>query len=205
MTDLLCEKWPYAEKNIKTLQHSATVARAARLLAERIPSLQADESFEAGLFHDFGKFYLPPEKLYQHPRVGFEILRSSGRLRLAAVCLTHPFPLIDNVDFISAFCHQDEDEIARLRQAIASLPRPDPDDLLIPLIQLCDKLSGLDHFISLDDKFAWYARGVTPPSYAVRQQEALRALKGKFDSIIGYDIYEIITPVMKHQDLPIKK
>ena len=186
----------YSEKKVRrdlmTLKHSSTVARAARLIASRVKDLDAEEMARWGLFHDIGKLYIRPEQAYKHPRKGFEVMAMEEKTALPLACLLHPFPDLKNEEFINFFFKEDEEEIVSWRRIVAECPRDLLEGKGIQLIQLCDKLSGIDQFVTLEEKFAWYAKDATPPPFVAAQEEAYRELKAKFDNDIQGDIYELL-------------
>lgn len=205
------------ERNSVTMEHSAFVARAARLLAERIEGLDPLQAFEAGLFHDFGKLYLPRGWVYRHPRLGADILKKLRKEKrwLAAVCLAHPFPVLSNEAYITTFCRGDEEEANALKTDLTTIhlpsleeplnPSEDPQGVLIRLIQLCDKLSGFDRYVTLDEKFSWYEQwtsvpGGTPSSTEITPEAQARAvnyaawrtIKNQIDTLIQGDVYKVL-------------
>lgn len=209
------------ERNSVTLQHSVFVACAARKLAERIPGLDPDEAFAAGLYHDFGKFYLPRGWVYRHPRLGYELLRNLKKDTplLAHVCLVHPFPVIENEAYFTLFCRGDETEakeikalLKPLKPILPSLDEPlDPangEGVIVRLIQLCDKLSGFNRYVTLEEKFSWYEewsarasesekavanspRDLEAQTRAVNY-EAWQTIKRQIEALIGDDVYDVL-------------
>lgn len=180
------------EKTARTLQHSTTVAQAARLLASFSPEIDENEAFQAGLFHDFGKFFLSPEEIYLHPLLGYELMLQKGWPRIAAVCLTHPFPSLENKEYLAHYCRADMTLQERFESAFQSLPSDPGLQLLCSLIQLCDKLAALDQFVSLESKFQWYAGKHDEQPCIVRHRQDLLDLKKRFDSLLGKDVYAIL-------------
>lgn len=180
-------------RDLTTLRHSVTVAKAARLIAARIPGIDEDEAALWGYFHDVGKLYVPIDRPYQHLRMGYEILVKDDTTLLPLVCLLHPFPDLANSDFIRFFFKGDESEQAAWAESLATFPTSAFSDNRILLIQLCDKLAGIDRFVSLEEKFAWYAKGTTPHPFILTQQAAYSRLKKKFDRDAGEDVYSILS------------
>lgn len=209
------------ERNSITLQHSVLVATAVRKLAERIEGVDPDLAFAAGLYHDFGKFYLPRGWVYKHPRLGYELLQTLKKDKpiLANVCLAHPFPDIDNEAYFALFCRGDQveaqalkEQLEPLQSGIPPLNAPlDPENtegILLRLVQLCDKLSGVDRYVSLEEKFAWYEQWVLQPankgeevtekskSLEMRTRkvnyDAWRTIKNQIEALIHEEVYKIL-------------
>lgn len=211
------------ERNSVTLQHSVFVATAARKLAERLKGIDPDQAFVAGLYHDFGKFYLPRGWVYKHPKLGYELLRKLKKDKpwLANVCLAHPFPVLDNEAYFDFFCRGDTEEAQALKRLLkplkANIPSLDaPLDLanaegiILRLVQLCDKLSGVDRYVTLEEKFSWYEQWVSRSSDVKEVEEgrgveigleaqtrainydAWRTIKSQIEALIGEEIYAVL-------------
>ena len=173
----------------KTLAHSKTVANAAKLIAEKTSHLDPEKAYGFGLMHDIGKFYLEKSEYYKHPLWGYRLLLEK-QPETAVICLTHAFLDFESYDHILSFCHDDQyeaDEIIRILKTVS------PDDY-IGLIQLCDKLSGLNNYVTIEEKLEWYQNtsGISKEALESYYLKHLCDLKSKFDKLTGDDIYSIL-------------
>lgn len=187
LSQLLNPDLPWSETNMHLLRHSMRVGEAAFTLAQHLP-LDPQKAFEAGLLHDLGKFYLPASEAYKHPRLGYEMLKQTD-LDFATICLMHPFLCPDSQEYIAYYCHHDSEEAS----ALQTLLRDAPANPYIPLIQLCDKLAGRDHYLTIEQKCAYYEKKYGAPTPFIQKNiDALHALKSHFDALTHTDIYALL-------------
>ncbi len=179
------------DRNAKTYNHSMLVANAAKLIAEKC-GLNAELAFLCGELHDIGKFEgirdSDPNRVYRHPRIGYELLKDTNS-QIAKVCIAHPFP-VKNIVHVTHFCKGDENEISAIWQILSKLEY----DKYIELIQLCDKMSGIDKYITVEDKIEWYRakRGIPEHELKKYYEEPLTIIKKKFESMGGIHIYKLL-------------
>lgn len=176
-------------QNLKVLTHSKTVANAAKLISQNIKGLDPEKAYNYGLLHDIGKFYLNKSESYKHPRKGYELLKTDYP-EAANICISHAFPDFNSYGHILNYCQQDRDEATYVFNVLKTIEKTD----YIDLIQLCDKLSGLDNFVSIEAKLDWYQKScnINYDELKVCYFEPLKKLKKKFDSLANDDIYNIL-------------
>ena len=186
LSQLLPENIKLNPDNLKTISHSKTVANAAKLIAEKTKILDPRMAYNCGLLHDIGKFYIPS---YKHPKKGYELLINTHP-KIAEICISHPFPNFDSYQHILNYCKSDKIEANQISNILKNIEKND----YIELIQLCDKLSTLDGYISIESKLDWYKN-----NYNINVNELndcylapLQKLKNKFDSLSGCDIYDLL-------------
>jgi putative nucleotidyltransferase with HDIG domain len=177
-------------RNSKVLLHSTNVARAAFLIAKETGSMDPVVAYTAGMMHDIGRLYiLEEDRGYQHPLVGYNMF-SSLDPRIADTCITHPFPVADLYEYIPYYCRGDQETANQ----IASIIQKVENNEYIRLIQLCDKISGLDSYVTIRAKFKWYKERKydAPQSFIEKNYEALLAIKDEFEAKTGLDIYRTL-------------
>lgn len=175
--------------SLKTLAHSKMVANAAKLISSKIKSLDPEKAYTYGVFHDIGKFYLDKNESYKHPRKGYEMMKNDYP-RIADICISHAFPNFRSYNHILHYCHNDKMEASYVLDILKGVRRTK----YVDLIQLCDKLSGLDHYVSIESKLDWYSQnyGIAPNELQICYFKPLNALKLKFDKLVQGDIYDIL-------------
>jgi hypothetical protein len=171
------------------------VASAAGSIVTKSGIFDQKRAFLSGLFHDIGKFFVSETEKYKHPRIGYEIFKDSHK-ELAKICISHPFPVFDNFEYIKYYCHDDTEEAEKI---IEILNRIEEDDFYIQLIQYCDKITGIDRYMTIEEKFNWYVKknGLIPPEIIRpnfdklpemirRNFDKLKELESQFGDLIDY-------------------
>jgi putative nucleotidyltransferase with HDIG domain len=189
LDEFLPADWATDPHNIKAYRHSLTVANVARRIAGRISALDPDIAYTYGLMHDVGKFYVAAEEAYRHPRVGYELLKGTHN-DIAEICISHAFPNFDAFDHILSYCHGDEPEARKVYEILSTITR----SLYVCLIQFCDKVSGLDDYMTIEAKYAWYMKrhALAQNEETLRYLKTLQATKAELDTIAGVDLYGLI-------------
>jgi putative nucleotidyltransferase with HDIG domain len=164
------------------------VARAAYKIAVKAGLPDPELAYMCGLYHDVGKLYLSRDKKYRHPLLGHKIMNESGRPAVAKTCLTHPFPCIDE-EYITFYCHGDIVESNNIRRLLEA----QEFDIYDQLIQLCDKVSRVDSYVTVEHKFDLYAKKYQVfDAFIERSHMAFYDIKKMFDSLIGDDVYSFL-------------
>lgn len=174
------------EESIHCFEHSLTVAKAARIIADRIGDIDSEKAFVLGLMHDIGKLHLPIEQKYKHPVVGYKMLIDMYP-EIADVCISHPFPqLASDSEYIKYYFRNDKYIINIANNILFGIR----GNIYTKLIQLCDKISGRGIFVSIDEKFEWYSQKykVSEP-FVRRNYDAYHGIKKELDEKVGDDIY----------------
>jgi len=178
-------------RNTQTYNHSMLVANAAKLIAEKC-GLDAELAFLCGEMHDIGKFegisVVDPERVYRHPRIGYELLKDTNT-QIAKVCIAHPFPVKD-ITHVKHFCKGDENETNAVWQILSNVEY----DEYVELVQLCDKMSGIDKYIRVEDKIEWYKtkRGILEDDIEKYYSKPLCGIKTKLETIGKTNIYNLL-------------
>lgn len=189
-------QWRQNRHYLIAYQHSVTVANAAELIAAR-SNLDVEKAFLYGLMHDVGKFFVSPEEKYKHPRMGYELMVKQNP-DVADVCIAHPFPDFNLKSYVLTYCHGDLVEARRIEGLLSGVQMND----YIELIQLCDKLSGIDNYVRLEDKFNWYRQTCTVDEFSFQANfNRLSTIKMHWDALIGGDLYTLLN-LQKETTLP---
>ncbi|MDR0744709.1 MAG: HD domain-containing protein [Holosporales bacterium] len=176
------------KSNINTYNHSLTVAKAARTIASNTNTLSPEKAFLYGLMHDIGKFFLKNEEKYKHPRIGYELF-SKEYNDIAEICITHPFPNLNIKSYHIYYCEGDVDEANKIDEILSKLESNE----YIELIQLCDKLSGLNSYMTIKAKFEWYKSNyLIEEKWVALNYEKLTKIKSKFDVLIKGEVYDLL-------------
>ena len=170
---------------MRSLQHSGVVALAAYKISKFLHDIDSDVAHNLGLLHDIGKF--SSEQIYMHPLIGYRMLKNSD-CTAANICITHPFVDFNDFDYILFYC-KDNEEIAG---EIFSILKQIQKDTYIELIQLCDKLSGIEKFMRLEEKFAWYHKVYGINQRTQNNEEFTFKLLQKFDKLCKKRVYDIL-------------
>ena len=179
--------WQDNERSVITYRHSLMVANAAKLIASKC-GLNIELAFTYGEMHDIGKFFLTATEMYKHPRLGYDLLVKDN-IKIAEICITHSFPIIDKEHIIS-FCHKDLKEANLLIDILSKIKTND----YIQLIQLCDKISTIDKYISIEDKLSWYQEKHHISFVDLNKFYCipLNNIKEKFNKMCNMDIYKLL-------------
>ena len=189
LEEFLPKEWESSPQCMRTLQHSKTVANAARIIASKTSTLDPQKAYTYGLMHDVGKFYIHRSEKYKHPRLGYELLKDQYH-DVANICITHPFPNFDSFEHILHYCHLDEVEAQNIYIILKTIKKDD----YVQLIQLCDKISRTEDYISWEGKLNWYINtyNLSRNELIGQYSEKLGELKSKFDKMVDADVYELV-------------
>ncbi|MDR1609791.1 MAG: HD domain-containing protein [Holosporales bacterium] len=170
-------------------RHSLTAADTAKRLASHISLLDSDTAYTYGLMHDVGKFHLKPREFYKHPRVGYELLKEQYP-DIAEVCISHAFPDFASFEHMLRYCHDDKKEADAVYSILQGITRTS----YIDLIQFCDKVSGVDGWMSLETKFDWYCSKdeIIHDEITDHYNMSLQAVKLRLDELVGEDVYGVL-------------
>ena len=182
----LSEDWKNNPRSEMLYRHSMLVADAACIIADRC-GMDAERARVYGEMHDVGKFGLKEHELYKHCLNGYEMLKSDHP-DIAMICLTHPF-LTTEYERILSFCKNDKEEADKIYQIIKDIKFDD----YIKLIQLCDKVSSYDRYVTIKQKMQWYQEkqrlsiGLLDKRFA-----RLYMIKAKLDRMAKVDTYFLL-------------
>ena len=178
--------WRDNSRNVMIYKHSMLVASAAKVIARRC-GMDSEKAKIYGEMHDIGKFNLEEHELYKHPLIGYNIMLNDYP-DIAMICLTHSFLTID-YDRIISFCRNDKEEADNIFNILKNVKYND----YIKLIQLCDKISSFDSYVTIGKKLQWYQEKQKISVGALDKRFAkLYTIKAKFDRMAGLDIYSLL-------------
>ena len=177
-------------------QHSFSVARNARLIAEKVEGMDADTAYTMGLLHDIGRRAGVTGIL--HTLDGYDYLMSLGETEIARICLTHSFPKKDIHTFMGKFDCTDNQKMF-LQDYLNNVAYTDYDIL----IQLCDAISLPNGACIMEKRLVDVAmrHGITDGM--IEKWKAFMNTKKHFDQLCGCSIYTLLPNVMEnsYQDL----
>jgi putative nucleotidyltransferase with HDIG domain len=165
-------------------QHSKTVARAAKTIAEKC-GMDDDAAYILGLLHDIGRYEGPTG--LRHIYSGYKLMNEKGYASNARICLTHSFPCKDIKSFNGNFdCTKDE--ITHIRSELKKYQYDDYDKL----IQLCDSISLAEGVCVLEIRLVDVVRRYKKiPTKILSKWDAYFETKTYFDTRCGMNIYKL--------------
>lgn len=87
-------------------QHSGSVGLNAKLIADKIDTLDSNKAYVMGLLHDIGR--RAGIKSIMHTFDGYDYMMSLNEKEIARICLTHSYPIQDVNTFFGKFDCTDE-------------------------------------------------------------------------------------------------
>ncbi|PNY82795.1 metal-dependent phosphohydrolase [Deinococcus koreensis] len=165
--------------------HSRNVARAARFIAQRHPTLDPERAHTLGLLHDLGRRTGPNRD--RHILDGYDHLMALGYPDAARIALTHSFvnPQLSEREGV---WDGTSDEWERLRGLLAGLTFAEEDRLF----QLCDTLALPDGFCIVEERLIDVALRHGVNDHSVSKWRAKLALKRHFDQVCGGNLYRLL-------------
>jgi hypothetical protein len=109
----------------------------------------------------------------------------------AHICLAHCFFDFTNYEQIYHYCNDDKEEAQKILNLLQNVEITD----YLELIQLCDKLSTIDGYVTIQDKIQWYLnnRDITnKDEFCKFYSKHLNRIKTKLDELTGVDIYKLL-------------
>jgi putative nucleotidyltransferase with HDIG domain len=170
------------------VEHSRYVARAAELIARRMPALDAEAAHVLGLLHDIGR--REGVTMMRHIIDGYRFMVSEGFPDAARICLTHSFP-IRTMETTPGAWDCTAEEYAFVAERIAGIAFDGYDRLL----QLCDSLALPNGFCLLEKRFVDVTMRYGFSAVTVERWQATLALKRDFEAAIGAPIYALLPGV----------
>ena len=163
--------------------HSLGAARVAEEIAKRVPGMDAERAYAAGLLHDIGRYQGVGTGMY-HIIAGYKLLNEKGLPEMARISLTHSFYPKEKLNEFARIGTEEEWEF--VKKYINEAEYDDYDRL----IQLADYMAGGHGVTTIERRFcSVLARhGLGEPR---RKLLLLLDLKLYFDEKIGGNIYEL--------------
>ena len=166
-------------------QHSLVAADNARIIAEKVPGMDAEKAYVMGLLHDIGRRVGVTGM--RHIVDGYNYLLSIGQTELAPICITHSYPIKDPELFAGKKdCTAEEKELV---QAVLDNRAYDDYDRLI---QLCDAISLPTGACIMEKRFVDVVMRHGMFAYTVDKWKKYIEIKKYFDSLCGCNIYSLL-------------
>lgn len=165
--------------------HSRHVALAARLIAERHPTLDPERAHTLGLLHDLGRRTGPNRD--RHILDGHDFLLGLGSPDAARIALTHSF-VLPGLDTLQGEWDGTPQEWTRLGELLTAARQTDEDRLM----QLCDTLALADGFCTVQERLVDAALRYSVNARTPDKWRAKLALKAEFDRACGVNVYRLL-------------
>lgn len=165
--------------------HSRYAAQAARLIAERHPTLDPARAHTLGLLHDLGRRSGPNRD--RHILDGHGALLALGYPDAARIALTHSF-VIPELDTLQGEWDGTAGEWQRLGELLATVTISEEDRL----IQLCDLLALPNGFCTVEERLVDVALRYSVNARTADKWRAQLALKRRFDAACGVNVYRLL-------------
>lgn len=180
-------------------KHSMSVARNARLIADKVNSFAAggmdcDKAYVMGLMHDIGRRAGITGIL--HIFDGYDYMMGMGQEEIARICLTHSFPLKDVNTFFGKYDCSPEQKIF-LQQYLDKLEYDDYD----MLIQLCDAISLPNGACIMEKRLVDVAFRHGLKDFTLDKWRAFLNVKKYFDELCGYNIYSFLPNILENSSV----
>ena len=175
-------------------QHSISVAKNARLIAEKVEGMDCDKAYVMGLMHDIGR--RAGIKGILHIFDGYDYMMSMKQEEIARICLTHSFPIKDVNTFFGKYdCSSEQKEFLA-----AFLKNSEYDNYDI-LIQLCDAISLPNGACIMEKRLVDVALRHGLPDFTLDKWKAFMNTKKHFDELCGCNIYTLLPNVLENSSV----
>ena len=175
-------------------QHSISVAKNARLIAEKVEGMDSDKAYVMGLMHDIGR--RAGIKGILHIFDGYDYMMSIKQEEIARICLTHSFPIkYVNTFFGKYDCSSEQKEFLA-----AFLKNSEYDNYDI-LIQLCDAISLPNGACIMEKRLVDVALRHGLPDFTLDKWKAFMNTKKYFDELCGCNIYTLLPNVLENSSV----
>ena len=175
-------------------QHSISVAKNARLIAEKVEGMDCDKAYVMGLMHDIGR--RAGIKGILHIFDGYDYMMSIKQEEIARICLTHSFPIKDVNTFFGKYdCSSEQQEFLA-----AFLKNSEYDNYDI-LIQLCDAISLPNGACIMEKRLVDVALRHGLPDFTLDKWKAFMNTKKYFDELCGCNIYTLLPNVLDNSSI----
>jgi len=167
--------------------HVFGVANVAKIIASKIPTMNADEIYVSALLHDICRTEETRQQRF-HGILGYEKLKDMDD-KAARSALLHMFPWNKLPDYeqCSKMFFDKKEDYAFVESYINTHEASDED----LLIQLSDGLANKDGIVTLEQRAKEYSErhGVEIPREVIEPRYKLKAY---FDAKVGCDIYGLL-------------
>ena len=169
-------------------KHSINVGIAARNIAGKIPTMDAEKAYVLGALHDIGR-RVGVVDTTTHVYEGYRYSSARHWDEVAKICMTHSYPLMaQEFDDVP-----DTGEEKEIKEFIETCSWDDYD----LLIQLCDSLAVDYGFCILEKRFVDVARRYGIWKNSVERWNATFAIKEYFESKMHGSVYDVLPDIGK--------
>ncbi len=166
--------------------HSVNVGIAARMIAEKLPSMDPEKAYILGLLHDIGR-RVGIVDIPTHIFEGYKYCMQKGWDEAARICMTHSY-----LRMRDEFGYEPETEQEKAIKAFIMNCEADDYDRLI---QLCDSLAVDYGFVILEKRFVDVTRRYGIMEDYIRGWEAAFAIKEAFEKEMGCSVYDVLPDI----------
>ena len=176
--------WAFEKNPGNWIDHSKTVARAAKTIASQC-GLNDSLAYVLGLLHDIGRYEGAAE--LRHIYAGYNLMNEKGYSHNARICLTHSFPYKDIKSF-SGKNNCTKDETKQIQTKLKKYEYNDYDKL----IQLCDSICMAKGVCLMEVRLMEVVRRYNIYNQAIlKKWNAYFEIKKYFDNMCGKNIYHL--------------
>ena len=168
------------------VKHSVNVGNAARLIAEKVPSMDPEKAYIVGLLHDIGR-RVGIVDIPTHVYEGYRYCMEKGWDEAARICMTHSY-----LRMRDEFGYEPETEREKTIKAYIMNCEVDDYDRLI---QLCDSLAVDYGFVILEKRFVDVTRRYGIMEDYIRGWENAFAIKESFEERMGCSVYDVLPDI----------
>ena len=166
--------------------HSVNVGIAARMIAEKVPSMDPEKAYILGLLHDIGR-RVGIVDIPTHICEGYKYCMQKGWDEAARICMTHSY-----LRMRDEFGYEPETEQEKAIKAYIMNCEADDYDRLI---QLCDSLAVDYGFVILEKRFVDVTRRYGIMEGYIKGWEVAFAIKEDFEKRMGCSIYDVLPDI----------
>ena len=166
--------------------HSVNVGIAARMIAEKVPSMDPEKAYILGLLHDIGR-RVGIVDIPTHICEGYKYCMQKGWDEAARICMTHSY-----LRMRDEFGYEPETEQEKSINAYIMNCEADDYDRLI---QLCDSLAVDYGFVILEKRFVDVTRRYGIMEDYIRGWETAFAIKEAFEKEMGCSVYDVLPDI----------
>ncbi len=168
------------------VKHSVNVGIAARMIAEKVPSMDPEKAYTVGLLHDIGR-RVGIVDIPTHVYEGYRYCMEKGWDEAARICMTHSYlRMRDEFGY--------EPETGQEKAIKAYIMNCEADDY-DRLIQLCDSLAVDYGFVILEKRFVDVTRRYGIMEDYIRGWENAFAIKESFEEKMGCSVYDVLPDI----------
>ena len=166
--------------------HSVNAGVAARMIAEKVPSMDPEKAYVLGLLHDIGR-RVGIVDIPTHICEGYKYCMKKGWDEAARICMTHSY-----LRMRDEFGYEPETEQEKAIKAYIMNCEADDYDRLI---QLCDSLAVDYGFVILEKRFVDVTRRYGIMEDYIRGWETAFAIKEAFEKKMGCSVYDVLPDI----------